>query len=170
MLAMIVMATITACNLTNTPEQLQLTQIPTNTPAVTGTGSSTGIIPTTLPITAIVAPTTQNGQLPPTSIAFPPTFAFFPTSTPTPISIVILSPIPGNIVSGNVQILGAAIHPQFLQYQLEYGPDPNPGNLWFPATGIVQTPVLNGLLGIWNTTTVQDSSYQLRLRVVSTLR
>jgi PKD repeat protein len=163
---LVMIATITACNLTNTPEQLQLTQIPTNTPAVTGTGLSTGILPTTLPITAIVAPTTQNGQLPPTSIAFPPTFAFFPTSTPTPISIVILSPIPGNIVSGNVQILGAAIHPQFLQYQLEYGPDPNPGNLWFPATGIVQTPVLNGLLGIWNTTTVQDSSYQLRLRVI----
>ncbi|MEO8607690.1 MAG: PKD domain-containing protein, partial [Chloroflexota bacterium] len=76
-----------------------------------------------------------------------------------------MSPIPGNVVAGNIQVLGAAIHPQFLQYQLEYGPDPNPGNLWFPATGIVQTPVLNGLLGIWNTSVVQDSIYQLRLRV-----
>ncbi|MBZ0279589.1 MAG: PKD domain-containing protein [Anaerolineae bacterium] len=53
-----------------------------------------------------------------------------------------------------------------LQYQLEYGPDPNPGNLWYPATGIVQSPVLNGLLGIWNTTAIQDSVYQLRLRVI----
>ncbi|MCX9078892.1 MAG: PKD domain-containing protein, partial [Candidatus Methanoperedens sp.] len=67
--------------------------------------------------------------------------------------------------AGAVQVLGSAIHPQFLQYQLEFGPDPNPSNLWFPATGIVQTPILNGLLGIWNTTAVQDSSYQLRLRV-----
>jgi PKD repeat protein len=166
MLVIVFATTVTACNLTNSPEQLQLTEVPTNTPAGTGTGQSTGILPTTFPVTALVAPTTQSGQLPPTSISFPPTFAFFPTSTPTPISIVILSPIPGNVVSGNVQVLGAAIHPQFLQYQLEYGPDPNPGNLWFPATGIVQIPVLNGLLGIWNTTVVQDSSYQLRLRVI----
>src|SRR5262249_31599353 len=86
-------------------------------------------------------------------------------NTPLPVSIVILSPVPGNIVAGNVQILGSAIHPQFLQYQVEYGPDPNPSNLWFPATSAVTTPILNGLLGIWNTTTVQDSKYQLRLRV-----
>jgi len=153
------------CNLTSAPSQLPLTEVLTQSPAPTGTGQTTSGLPTTLPLTTRVVPTTQGIQLPPTSISFPTTAALFLTSTATPINIVILSPIPNNVVAGNVQVLGAAIHPQFLQYQLEYGPDPNPGNLWFPATGIIQTPVLNGLLGIWNTTVVQDSIYQLRLRV-----
>ncbi|MCB9451774.1 MAG: PKD domain-containing protein [Anaerolineaceae bacterium] len=156
---------VAACNLTNAPEQqLELTLAPTNTPLPTRTEVSVGGVPTTLPVTLtpITLPTTQIGQIP---TAIVPPSIIQPTNTPLPISIVILSPIPGNVVAGNVQVLGAAIHPQFLQYQLEYGPDPNPGNLWFPASGIVQTPVLNGLLGIWNTTTIQDSLYQLRLRV-----
>jgi PKD repeat protein len=84
-----------------------------------------------------------------------------------PLSIVIISPLPGNVIAGNVQILGSAIHPQFLQYRLEFGPDPNPNNLWFPITGIVQTPILNSVLGIWNTNTggSSDGFYQVRLRV-----
>ncbi len=155
-----------ACNLTSAPQnQLSLTEVLTNTPQPSRTAVGGQSVPTTLPISTLNAPTTQPLQLPGTSIALPPTFILYPTSTPFPISIFILSPIPGNVVAGNVQVLGAAIHPQFLQYQLEYGPDPNPGNLWYPATGIVQTPVLNGLLGIWNTTVVQDSTYQLRLHV-----
>ncbi len=155
-----------ACNLTSAPEeQVQLTEVSTTTPQSTGTGAPTGGAPTALPIGTLSIPTRTGGQAVPTSIAVRPTFGFFPTTTPTPISIVILSPIPGNVVAGNVQVLGAAIHPQFLQYQLEYGPDPNPGNLWFPASGIAQNPVLSGLLGIWNTTIVQDGTYQLRLRV-----
>ncbi len=159
---------LSACNLSNSPEQqLALTEIPTNTPAPTRTLISSGNgLPTTLPITQVAPPTSQSLIFPPTSISLPPTFAPFPTSTATPISIVILSPIPGNVVAGNIQVLGAAIHPLFLQYQLEYGPDPNPGNLWYPASGISQNPVFNGLLGIWNTTLVQDSVYQLRLRVM----
>ncbi|MCO6444078.1 MAG: PKD domain-containing protein, partial [Anaerolineae bacterium] len=88
-----------------------------------------------------------------------------PTATPSTISIVLLSPIPGNVVTSNVQVLGSAIHPNFLQYQLEYGPDPNPGNLWYAIGGPRQFPVLNGVLGIWSTNTIPDGSYQLRLRV-----
>ncbi len=155
-----------ACNLSNAPEeqQIALTDIPTNTPPVTRTLLPTGGVPTTLPITTLTVPTTLPQQFP-TSQLPPTVVALFPSPTPAPISIVILSPIPGNVVAGNVQVLGAAIHPLFLQYQLEFGPDPNPGNLWYPATGISQQPVVNGLLGIWNTSAIQDSTYQLRLRV-----
>jgi PKD repeat protein len=158
---------LSACNLSSNPErQLELTELPTSTGSLTRTPLATGAVPTTLPLTPIsVLPTSQPLRVP-TTVALPPTIAaFYPTVTPLPISIVILSPIPGNVVAGNIQVLGAAIHPQFLQYQLEFGPDPNPGNLWYPATGIVQSPILNGLLGIWNTTSVQDGIYQLRLRV-----
>jgi hypothetical protein len=117
-----------ACNLTSAPqEQLELTSAPTTTPQPTRTLLPTGGVPTTLPLTRFVIPTARPGQIPPTTVILPPTWvASAPTTTPLPISIVILSPIPGNIVAGAVQVLGSAIHPQFLQYQLEYGPDPNP--------------------------------------------
>src|SRR5262245_45256171 len=81
------------------------------------------------------------------------------------INIVILSPASGSTLSGVVQVQGAAEHPLFSQYQLSYGADPNPANIWFPITGIIQNPVRNGLLGYWNTTLLQSGVYQLRLQV-----
>ncbi len=175
-LALVIVLMASACNLAGAPSQEQIAQ--TATAELTGAPSrtplSTSGIPTTFPVaqptslptflfpTAIVSfPTSVPPVIFPTSV--PP--AIFPTNTQLPVSIVILSPVPGNIVAGNVQILGSAIYPQFLQYQVEYGPDPNPSNLWFPATSAVTSPVLNGLLGIWNTTITQDAKYQLRLRV-----
>lgn len=154
---------LAACNLTSAPEeQIDLTDVPSRTVLPTRTLFA-NLTTTPVTVTSLPRPTSQ---FPPTAIAVFPTTAFqFPTSTPMPVNIVILSPVPGSVVAGNVQVLGAAIHPQFLQYQLEWGPDPNPGNLWYPVGGVVQTPVLNGLLGIWNTTGIQDSTYQLRLRV-----
>ena len=64
-----------------------------------------------------------------------------------------------------MQVLGSAIHPNFVQYQLEYGPEPNPNNLWYTIGAPRQTTVLNGVLGIWSTNTIPDGTYQLRLRV-----
>ncbi len=158
---------VSACNLSGAPSEEQIAQTDTALATVppTRTPQSTSGIPTTVPVTQFP---NQPTFIFPTSIVVIPTGIppqVFPSSTPLPVSIVILSPVSGNVVAGNVQILGSAIHPQFLQYQVEFGPDPNPGNLWFPATSAVTAPVLNGLLGIWNTTTVQDSRYQLRLRV-----
>jgi PKD repeat protein len=156
-----------ACNLTSAPqESLSVTDVPTTTllPSRTPLG---GNAITVTPLPVVTGGNQSGGQRPTSVVVLPPTAIAFPTSTQMPVSIVILSPIPGNIVAGNVQVLGAAIHPQFLQYQLEFGPDPNPSNLWYPASGIVQTPVLNGLLGIWQTNTgaSPDGIYQLRLRL-----
>jgi PKD repeat protein len=158
LLALVVL--MAGCNLTGTsdaPIETAQAQLVTASPLPTRT-SLTALIPTQI----ASVPTQQSINLPPTA-QLPVNLS--PTLTSSPISIVILSPIPGNVVAGNVQILGAAIHPQFLQYQLEYGPDPNPGNLWYPASGMVQSPVLNGLLGIWGTTGTPDGVYQLRLRL-----
>ncbi|MDX2160634.1 MAG: PKD domain-containing protein [bacterium] len=164
----LVAVAVTACNLSSgeQTEQIDLTTAPTSSAQATRTraGTLTITVPTTLPLPSSIVPTqprpTSVVVLPPTSIVVLP-----PTNTPLPVNIAILSPVPGNVVSGNVQVVGAAAHPQFLQYQLEYGPDPNLGNLWYPVTSGVQTPVFNGLLGIWNTTAVQDATYQLRVRV-----
>ncbi|NWF69667.1 MAG: PKD domain-containing protein, partial [Chloroflexi bacterium] len=161
---------LAACNLSTAPEEpLNVTDLPTGTQQPTrtpiGTLSTTNRPPTGLPLTPFTLPTRQV-FIPPTSIGvFPTAFVQVPTNTSMPISIFILSPIPGNTVAGNVQVIGSASHPQFLQYQIEFGPDPNPGNLWFLASGVVQAPVQNGLLGIWNTSSTQDGVYQVRLRV-----
>ncbi len=158
---------VSACNLNAAPEgQTELTAGVTSTVPPSRTPQGTLSLPTALPLTSIALTPftfpTSIVQVPSTAVP-PPIFQ--PTQAPVPVSIVILSPLPGNVVAGNVQVLGSAIHPQFLQYQLEYGPDPNPGNLWFPATGAIRNTVLYNLLGIWNTTAVQDGIYQLRLRV-----
>jgi PKD repeat protein len=159
-----------ACNL-GAPQSaaVDLTSPPTEPPSLV---TRTPVTTTSLTnVTPIPFPTRIVGGVPtsvlPTLPVILPPVAVVPTSTPAPISIFILSPTNGNIIAGNVQVLGSASHPQFLQYRLEYGPDPNPSNLWFPLTGAVQAPVINGTLGFWNTTTAAtpDGVYQLRLRV-----
>ncbi len=155
---------VAACNLSSAPqENTALTNEPSNTPLPSRTPFDNSV-PSPVTITSLPIPT-QIGQQPTSIAILPPTAIRFPTATPLPVSIFILSPVPGNIVAGNVNVLGAATHPNFLQYQLEWGPDPNPGNLWFPASPVVQTPVINGQLGLWNTTSAQDGLYQLRLKV-----
>ena len=166
-LSLLTMIILSSCNL-GAPEsdQVEITSAPTNT----GAAPTRTLQPTGINVTPIQFPTqipqqistVSVVQLPPTSNPIP-----IPINTSVPASIVILSPLPNNIISGNTQILGSAIHPSFLQYRVEFGPDPNPNNLWFPITGVVQTPILNGILGVWNTTTAAapDGNYQIRLRV-----
>ncbi len=152
---------VSACNLSSSPvAQIDVTDVPTNFIPPTRTPLMTSGVPTTVNVTPLPLPTQSQFV---TGVAIVQTA--IPTNTALPVSIFILSPIPGNVVSGNVQVVGSATHPDFLLYRLEYASDPNPGNIWLPLTGDVQSPVIDGLLGIWNTTTVQDGSYQLRLRV-----
>jgi PKD repeat protein len=166
LILLVVAAFVGACNLTASPGGVEeLTQEVTPGALATRTPAGTLNSPTRLPLTSL-APTQRPGQFPTSVVSFPT--AVVPPSQPNPqipVSIVILSPIPGNVIAGNVQVLGSAQHPQFLQYQLEYGPDPNPNNLWYAATGPISQSVTNNLLGIWNTNAVQDGVYQLRLRV-----
>lgn len=162
----------TACNLsTSNVREETLTAQPTLTGTIgtpsTGTVTTTGTItpgfsiPTSLP--GIGTRPTSISVVPPTRIVvIPPTQ---PVNNNTPVSIVILSPANGNVLAGNVQVIGSASHPLLLQYTVEYGPDPNANNLWYPATGAVQNTVQNALLGIWNTTSIPDGLYRLRLRV-----
>lgn len=96
--------------------------------------------------------------------------AFFPTWTqvqPTvyPYDVRISYPVDGSQIAGYVTIVGSASHPRFLQYALEWGPHPNPSNLWYPLTGAQRRTVINGGLAAWDTRTVNDGTYQLRLHV-----
>ncbi len=76
----------------------------------------------------------------------------------------ITSPRDNAVVVGAVVIEGTAVHPEFWKYELYYSPMATEG--WVFIGQVHETPVINGQLEIWYTTTVPDGAYQLRLRVV----
>ena len=78
---------------------------------------------------------------------------------------VITAPLEGAGVAGLVPIAGAAVHPQFVRYELAFAYDPNPTDSWFSIQDPVASPVSNDLLGAWDTTGITDGTYVLRLRV-----
>ncbi|MGD8472805.1 MAG: hypothetical protein PVH59_01700, partial [Anaerolineae bacterium] len=79
----------------------------------------------------------------------------------------ITSPRDRAQVRGLVPIEGSATHPQFQKYEIHYGPEPNPANQWTPVAGSpFGVPVVQGRLGLWDTTIIPDGIYTLRLRVV----
>lgn len=74
-------------------------------------------------------------------------------------------------VTGTVLITGT-VNPEGLQsYFLEvavYEPDSEDAPFWLPISLPSLAPVIDGTLGEWNTITVPDAVYQLRLHVVLT--
>ena len=78
---------------------------------------------------------------------------------------VITDPANGATVQGTIQIIGSADHPEFQFYVIEFSPEPVSGDQWqFLADQ--NTPVLNGVLATWDTNTVPDGVYSIRMRVV----
>ncbi len=79
----------------------------------------------------------------------------------------ITSPRDRVSVRGLVPIEGSATHSQFQKYEIHFGPEPNPGDQWTPIGGSpFTTPVVQGRIGLWDTTIIPDGLYSLRLRVV----
>ena len=79
----------------------------------------------------------------------------------------ITSPRDRASVRGLVPIEGSAYGPQFQKYEVHFGPEPNPSDQWTPIAGSpFSVPVVQGRLGLWDTTVIPDGVYSLRLRVV----
>jgi hypothetical protein len=79
----------------------------------------------------------------------------------------ITSPRDRASVRGLVPVEGSANHPEFQKYEVHFGPEPNPGDDWTPLVGSPFTaPVMQGRLGLWDTTVIPDGVYSLRLRLV----
>ncbi|MBZ0304794.1 MAG: hypothetical protein K8I82_01880, partial [Anaerolineae bacterium] len=134
----------------------------TITPVVGG-GNTPTPLPTAQGFVPSTTPLQSNTSAAPTQIGVVPT-ALATSSFPNAIGIT--SPASGATIRGNMAIFGSASHPQFVQYALEYGPDPNPSGLWYPITTVpITSIVLNNALGVWNTAAVRDGSYQIRLHV-----
>lgn len=79
---------------------------------------------------------------------------------------VIAQPADGAAVREVVEVIGTATHPQFQRYQLFVAPDPPPSDQsWiFVSETNKEQPL--GLLGRWDSRSVPDGPYLLRLRVV----
>jgi membrane peptidoglycan carboxypeptidase len=78
--------------------------------------------------------------------------------------VSILSPTPFEILRGGGRIEGTANPDQFANYRLQYGHGLNPVN-WFQIGGEETIPVVQGMLGTWDTTGL-NGLYTLQLLVV----
>ncbi|MFC1714214.1 two-component regulator propeller domain-containing protein [Candidatus Poribacteria bacterium] len=78
----------------------------------------------------------------------------------------ILYPEDNQYVNGDLEIMGNAQDENFESYIVKYAPNANPSDLeWQDIQGIAVEPVKDGVLRSWNTNTVDDGIYSLRLTV-----
>jgi hypothetical protein len=95
-----------------------------------------------------------------------------PNTPPNPNANISFPP-PVYFLRGEMQIYGSANLPNMANYFLEYRPlivPPSPDIVlpeipWGPISLPSNVPVQDGLLGIWNTFTVADGLYEIRLTV-----
>jgi hypothetical protein len=80
---------------------------------------------------------------------------------------VITFPESGATVSGAVEVRGIAVHSSMDFYQLRYaaGPAETGGSQWVDFSIVEDTQVQDGVLGVWDTTTIPDGQYTLALAV-----
>jgi membrane peptidoglycan carboxypeptidase len=88
-----------------------------------------------------------------------------PVTDPSQVQVAIVDPPDGMQVSGVVAVFGSANVPDFASYELQYGESHDPGAFSTPIYGPVGGPVVNGPLGQWDTTGLQNGPHTLRLLV-----
>jgi len=66
---------------------------------------------------------------------------------------------------GTIQIKGSANIDNFQFYKVEYGEGDNP-KAWHGISDVHRTPVVDGVLDVWNTDALPEGVYTLRLTVV----
>jgi hypothetical protein len=104
-------------------------------------------------------------------LLFLPFFFFILAAQDSP-PVAITSPAPAEILRGQVNIIGSTNVPDFVSAQLDfsYASDITPteglAGTWFPLQTLSQS-VFDSPLYIWDTTTITDGDYILRLRVFS---
>lgn len=78
--------------------------------------------------------------------------------------IAIVSPAVGEVLRGEVTIIGSTADINFASAQLDFKYASDSGDSWFPLANLSQ-PALNSPLYLWNTASITDGDYILRLRV-----
>ena len=78
--------------------------------------------------------------------------------------MAITSPAPDEWLRGQVTITGKVDLPSFLSAQLDFAYASDPTGTWFNIQSFSQ-PLTDSTLAVWDTTTITDGDYILRLRV-----
>ena len=78
-------------------------------------------------------------------------------------SLQILSPEAGQVLKGNFSISGTVTLLGFSSYELSFAYEDDQTQTWFVIASS-KTPVYDGELGTWDTTTLTDGDYTLRLQ------
>ncbi len=81
--------------------------------------------------------------------------------------IKILSPVQGDVLQGVVTILGTSELDGFQSSELDFSYSDDTTGTWFLITTNAQ-PVNEDVIATWDTTTITDGTYSLRLRVFLT--
>ncbi|HCK65128.1 MAG TPA: hypothetical protein DHW49_02585 [Anaerolineae bacterium] len=76
----------------------------------------------------------------------------------------ITSPQNGETIRGQIQIQGSIDYPTFASAELAFTFASNSGDTWFPIQTFPQ-PLTDSNLAVWDTTSVTDGDYNLRLRI-----
>src|SRR6266498_3266495 len=92
----------------------------------------------------------------------PALFILFAAQDSLPVTIT--SPAPGDILRGQVNIIGSTNVVDFVSAQLDFSYASDATGTWFPLQTLSQ-PVFDSPLYTWDTTTITDGDYILRLRV-----
>jgi hypothetical protein len=124
---------------------------PATTPSPTPTRR-----PTARPVTLVPSPT--PAPLPTETPSLPPPHC------PDP-GIQITQPGQGAKVHGRVDIRGTANIANFQFYKIELGLGEHPSR-WATISDVRRSPVIDGLLEVWDTSDLPAGSYSLRLVVV----
>lgn len=88
----------------------------------------------------------------------------YPVSAQQETQFAISSPIDGQMVQGLVIISGTVSPLVFFSYELSFAYENDPTGTWFVLADS-SLPVFQGDLGTWDTTTMTDGDYALRLQV-----
>jgi hypothetical protein len=78
--------------------------------------------------------------------------------------VAITAPLPGDVLRGTVTITGRVDAPNFQSAQLDFGYASNPADTWFTLRTFSQL-VLDATLATWDTLSITDGDYILRLRM-----
>ena len=79
-------------------------------------------------------------------------------------SVAITSPTPGDVLRGQVNIIGSTNAPDFVSAELDFAYASDVTGTWFPVQTLSQ-PVFDSPLYTWDTISITDGDYILRLRV-----
>jgi hypothetical protein len=76
----------------------------------------------------------------------------------------ITTPASGSAVQGKVDVSGYIKSTNFARYDLDFSHGPGSEDGWFNITTGDKNPA-DGLLGVWDTSSISDGNYRLRLTV-----